>query len=81
MNIHVRVNGVLAEKLGRTRLSVTLAPPATIQDLVDHLQREHPHLVDELCRAVAVRSGAHQAETATLADGQEIALLLPIAGG
>jgi len=81
MQVTVRINGILARKLGMARLSVRLTAPATIQDLNQQLQSQYPHLSAEIRGTVAVIGGAHQAATAVLQDGQEVALLMPIAGG
>ena len=81
MIVSVRVNGVIAQKMGIARLSVSLPGPATMQDLLETLQLQHPGLRAELGRAVTVVGGTHQPATAVLVDGQEVALLLPIAGG
>jgi sulfur-carrier protein len=81
MQITVRVNGVLAQTIGITRIPVTLPTPATIQDLLQYLQTQHPSLSVEIERAVTVISGDHKPATTLLQDGQEVALLLPIAGG
>ena len=81
MQVMVRVNGVLAQKLGLSRLTVTLPAQATVQDLQINLQSQHPHLSPEIQRTVAVIGGNHCPVTAVLQDSQEIALLLPVAGG
>ena len=81
MQVTVRINGILASNIGVARLAITLPSPATIQDLQQHLQDQYPHLAPEINRTVPVIGGAHQAVTAVLQDGQDIALLMPIAGG
>jgi molybdopterin synthase catalytic subunit/molybdopterin synthase sulfur carrier subunit len=81
MQVTVRINGILASKIGIARLAVRLPAPATIQDLHQQLQSQYPHLSAEISGTVAVIGGAHQAATAVLQDGQEVALLMPIAGG
>ena len=81
MIVNVRVNGVIAQKMGVARLSLALPGSATMQDLREMLQLKHPELSSELGRAVTVVGGTHQPATAVLVDGQEVALLLPIAGG
>lgn len=81
MQINVRVNGILAQKMPGARFQVTLPPQATVADLRRHLQSTHPALASELERVVAVIDGRHQGETAVLQNGQEVALLMPIAGG
>jgi len=81
MQITVRVNGVLAQKMGTARFPVTLPTPARIQDLRQYLQTQYPGLSVEIERAVTVVSGVHKPATTLLQDGQEIALLMPVAGG
>lgn len=81
MQVTVRINGILASKIGVARLSITLPTPATVQDLQQQLQTQYPHLATEISGAVAVIGGVHQGATAVLQENQEIALLMPIAGG
>jgi len=50
-----------------------------VADLVDNLRAQYP--VALLDTAIAVVGGEHVSNSAPLSDGQEIALLLPIAGG
>lgn len=81
MQIDVRVNGPLTRALGRSRLSVELTPGATIADLISHLQTQYPEVARSLAHAVPVLSGTHCAPTTVLSDNQEVALLMPVAGG
>lgn len=81
MQVTVRVSGVLAQGIGAARFPVRLPDPATAQTLLQHLQATYPDLAAEMERAVIVIAGTHQAKTAALEDGQEVALLMPIAGG
>lgn len=79
--IFVRVNGALAEALGTSRLAVQLPSAATVGDLIDYLQSKHPQAAELFSRAAPVSSGKHLDPTAALTHQQEIALLMPIAGG
>jgi molybdopterin synthase sulfur carrier subunit len=81
MKVNVRFSGVLAQRIGSPRLLVTLPAPATVQDLLRYLQTTYPQLSPELGRVVIVAGGAHQSETTLLTNGQEVALLMPVAGG
>jgi len=81
MQIHVRVNGPLSRSLGRARLTVDLAPNATIGDLVNHLRVQHPEITNALNYAVPVLAGSHCTAATHLVEGQEVALLMPVAGG
>lgn len=79
--IIVRVNGSLAEALGTSRLAVQAPSSATVGDLVSQLQKQHPGAADLFVRAVPVAGGKHLDPATELLHQQEIALLMPIAGG
>lgn len=81
MIVHVRVNGSLAEALGTSRLTVTLTPTATVADLLRDLRAQHPDHARLVSQAVIVSGGEHLGPTSVLTDNQNIALLMPIAGG
>jgi molybdopterin synthase sulfur carrier subunit len=81
MNVRVRLGAGLVPAAGSSRLVLTLAEAATVTDLLNHLCRQHPELAPKIDKAVPVVSGRHVTLTERLADGQEIAFLLPIAGG
>ncbi|MEZ4657710.1 MAG: MoaD/ThiS family protein [Caldilineaceae bacterium] len=79
MELNVRLNGTLAQQMGRSRLRVTLADGATVDDLLAHLQRQSPLKILE--SAVPFVAGQHVERATPLQNGQEVALLIPIAGG
>jgi molybdopterin converting factor small subunit len=81
MRVNIRLSGELAALAGRHRFSVTVADGATVGDLVDLLRREYPKTVSRLETAVPIIAGRHVTQSEPLADGQEVAFLLPIAGG
>jgi molybdopterin synthase catalytic subunit/molybdopterin synthase sulfur carrier subunit len=81
MQVAVRLSGELATQVGRPRFSVTLADGATVGDLTDLLRREYPESPPLLNTAVPIIAGRHIMQSEPLADGQEVAYLLPIAGG
>ena len=81
MQVNVRLSGELAAQAGRHRFTMSLADNATLADLLQLLQREHPQLWPRMSTAVPIISGQHVSQAAPLADGQEVAFLLPIAGG
>ncbi len=81
MVVQVRLGAGLAQRVGAPRLSVTLADGATVADLLDHLQTRQPEIAPQLQAALPVLGG-HPVERSTLlAAGQEVALVLPVAGG
>jgi molybdopterin synthase sulfur carrier subunit len=81
MRINVRLSGELATLVGKHRFSMIVTDGATIADLLDLLREEYPESVSRLDTAVPIISGKHVAQSEQLADGQEVAFLLPIAGG
>ncbi len=81
MNVNVRLSAGLASAAGNARLRVTLSENATVADLLAHLRRQHPALTTRLDSAIPIISGRHVSETEPLTTGQEVALLLPVAGG
>jgi len=81
MQINVRLGPGLAQYADSPRLRATLTAEATVADLVEHLCDCYPALKQPLAKAVPVVSGRHVTLSVTLQDGQEVSLLLPIAGG
>lgn len=81
MQVKVRLSGELANLVGRPRLVVKLASGKTVGDLLDELRAQHPEAAVRLASAVPIVAGQHVTETFPLENGQEVALLLPIAGG
>ncbi len=81
MQVNVRLGAGLARLAGAPQLSVELLAGATVADLLSELERTHPTMAPGVERALLVVHGNHAARGDALADGQEIALLLPAAGG
>ena len=81
MRVAIRLSGELATLAGRPRFSVTLPDDSTVKELTTLLRREHPELGPGLDTAVPIIGGRHVAQLEPLSDGQEVAFLLPIAGG
>ena len=81
MLVHVRINGALAQEIGTTRLQASLEEGMTVADLLTRLCQQHPHSAAKLKQAVPIVAGQHLPHTTALIAGQEVALLLPVAGG
>lgn len=81
MNVRVRLSAGLAQFVGYPRLIVTLAENATVADLLDHLCIRHPSLAPKIDIVIPMIAGRHAAPADHLVDAQEVALLLPVAGG
>ena len=81
MQIHLRVSSGIAGKLGQARLALDVAGDATPTDVLAHLSAAYPDAADLLARAVVMADGRHVDLHDALQPGQELALLIPIAGG
>lgn len=81
MRIQTRFSGELVNQIGVARLSLTLPDGATVSDLLAQLRTQYPAAAERLTTAVPVIAGRHVAHTQPLANGQEVAFILPIAGG
>jgi molybdopterin converting factor small subunit len=62
-------------------LSLDLDDGATVEELYARLRVEQPELDGALRAALPVVAGEHAARDRRLADGEEVALLLPVSGG
>ena len=81
MKVYVRLGVGLAQLVGSPRLVMVLEEEATVTQLLNQLRTEHPGLATRLDAAVPMISGRLAAPTQQLTAGQEVALLLPVAGG
>ncbi len=81
MNVQVRLSAGLAPTVGQARLVVSLAENATVADLLEHLRAQHPALAAKMNMALPMIAGRAAAPTDRLSEAQEVALLLPAAGG
>ena len=81
MNISVRVNGSLAQLLGTSRLTMQVVEGETLGSLVAELEERFPHSKEMLGRAVPMAGGRHTDHSYVFTQEEEIALLMPVAGG
>jgi sulfur-carrier protein len=81
VQVRVRLGAGLARFAAAPRLVVDLDDTATVQDLFAHLSAAQPVLGPALRSALPVIAGEHAASARALRDGDEVALLLPVAGG
>ncbi|MCP4363200.1 MAG: MoaD/ThiS family protein, partial [Chloroflexi bacterium] len=61
--------------------AVTLTDEATVADLLHNLRTQHPALEQRIDTAIPMIAGRYAAQSERLSAGQEVALLLPVAGG
>ncbi len=81
MQISVRLSSDLARAVGRPRVDVIVAEPATIADLITALIAAYPQQERAFTGAVAMVGGRHAGPDQPLESDRDVALLTPIAGG
>jgi molybdopterin converting factor small subunit len=80
MTVTVRLSGTLAERLG-SRRSIDLAAGATVDDVVAELGRLSNFDPAALCGLAVVSDGSFLRRDRPVADGEELDVLVPVAGG
>jgi molybdopterin converting factor small subunit len=81
VHVQVRLGSGLATAAGTRRLRVELPRKATVDTLLVRVGELEPAIAPALGSALPVVKGTHADRTQPLADGDEIALLIPVAGG
>jgi molybdopterin synthase sulfur carrier subunit len=81
MHVLVRLGSGLAAAAGTSRLRVELPRESTVETLLARLGEAEPAIAPALDSALPVLRGTHASGGQTLADGDEVALLIPVAGG
>ncbi len=75
MSVRVRLPGVLAEHAGGQRSLVLEPGPATVSDLLDRLEAEHPRL----CRRLRDETGTLRRHVNVFVDGENARTLQGLA--
>jgi molybdopterin converting factor subunit 1 len=80
--ITVKLFAILKEQAGKDELQIS-GNPATVADLLTHIAQEYPAIADMLSRGCVLVSVNHEfvERSATLRDGDEVALMPPFSGG
>jgi molybdopterin converting factor small subunit len=81
MRVRVRLGAGLSRFADAPLLSVELAEGASVDDLLAALGSEQPGLAPALRSALPVLGGEHVERDKSLRAGDEVALLIPVAGG
>jgi molybdopterin converting factor small subunit len=81
MRIDVRLGSGLARLAGGSRLAVDVADGATVGEVLVRVAQERPALAAGLPSALTVVHGTQVGGERALADGDEVAVLTPVAGG
>jgi molybdopterin converting factor small subunit len=81
LRIAVRLGSGLSRLAGGPRLEVELADGATVGELLDRVAEDRPALSTGLPSVLTVVRGSQVAGNRVLEEGEEVALLIPVAGG
>ena len=81
VTVRVRFFARYAEMVGRREAAVVVALPATVGEVVRRVREELPGARDLPERPLTAVNLKHVKLEATVQDGDEVALLPPIAGG
>jgi MoaE-MoaD fusion protein len=81
MRVNVRYFAVVRERLGRETDEIDLPDKADVRAALDALARRHPGLTTLRPYLQIAVNQATVSSTHTLADGDELALIPPVAGG
>ena len=81
MRVSVRLGAGLSRFADAPLLSIDLDEGASVDDLLATLGYEQPSLAPALPSALPVVAGTHVEREQRLNPGDEVALLIPVAGG
>jgi molybdopterin converting factor small subunit len=81
VHVQVRLGSGLATAAGTRRLRVELPQDATVDTLLERLSATEPAIAPALDSALTIVRGSHASGEQELADGDEVALLIAVAGG
>jgi molybdopterin converting factor small subunit len=81
VQVRIRLGSGLAPLAPAPMLTLELPDGATVGELYDSLGARHPELAPALRSALAVLGGSQLERGRPLRHGDEVALLLPVAGG
>jgi molybdopterin synthase sulfur carrier subunit len=81
VQVVVRLGSGLATAAGTRRLRVELPRQSTVDTLLQRLRETQPAIAPALDSALPVVRGSHASGADALAEGDEVALLIPVAGG
>lgn len=81
IDITLECHGALTERLGGETVALSLAPPHTVDRLLEYARECWPDAAGLLTRTACARGDTLLAPDAPLADGDVIALIPPVSGG
>jgi molybdopterin converting factor small subunit len=81
VEVRIRLGIGFARLAPAPMLTLELPDGATVEDLHGRLGRSHPEMAPALPSALAVVGGSQVEHGHALSHGDEVALLIPVAGG
>jgi molybdopterin synthase catalytic subunit/molybdopterin synthase sulfur carrier subunit len=81
VQIRVRLGAGLSRFAGSPLLALDVPDGGSVEDLYAALGERYPELAPALPSALPVVAGTHVEREAALHPGDEVALLIPVAGG
>jgi molybdopterin synthase sulfur carrier subunit len=81
VRVRVRLSAGLSRLADAPLLWIELEAPATVERLLETLAERTPALAPALPSVLPMVGGVHAARGDVLQDGDEVALLIPVAGG
>ena len=81
ITINVRLSSQIADTLGTNRVSVTVDEASTVSDVKEEIKKKHPDTEDQLDGTLPVISGKMVNSDQQISQGENIAFLIPAAGG
>ena len=81
ITVTIRLSAALAQVTGSPRLRLALPGEPTVGALLDQLAAEQPALAPRLNHLIVAVAGRHVGREEPLAEGQEVVLVMPAAGG
>lgn len=81
MSVRVLAFAGARDALGAPELALTLAEPITARALLDQLCRDHPRLAPYASSLRLAINGTYAAWDDPVHDGDEVAIIPPVAGG
>lgn len=81
MSVRVLAFAGARDAIGQAELSLTLEAPTTARALLERLCREHPRLAPYASALRLAVNGTYAAWDDPIADGDEVAVIPPVAGG
>ncbi len=81
MQVEVRLFALLRELVGSEKVTVEVPAGGTVADVWKRLEEEHPELRAFRASRLFAVNGDYAADHRSLDDGDEVAVLPPLAGG